>query len=217
MKRIIALLVLFFASVALHAQEGSVKPKGYYSSDFIIDSISRYITFYIPSGFGTKDTYPLMFVLHDDGENSKGVIKKYSNVIEPLADSSSCIVVYMDAVKLRWNTRIGATAASDTINDVGFTNIMLNYFVQQYFCDVQRVYIMGFNNGGLMTWRLACNMPNRIAAIAPLTANLIEAQKACTETIPFFDAKKFTSQPVKKYSAEAISNAWAFLLKQVKQ
>ena len=214
MMKIPVLFALLLTATALHAQESSVKPKGYYSSDFIIDSIPRYITFYIPAGFGTKDNYPLMFVLHDDAENAKTAIKKYSGIIEPLADSSTCIVVYMDAVKMHWNTRIGAGAAGDTINDVGFANIMINYFVQQYYCDAQRIYIMGFNNGGAMAWRMACNLPKHIAAIAPFTAALPDAQKACAETLPYFNTDKYTGTAVKKYSTEAIKDAWEFLMKQ---
>lgn len=195
------------------SQESAVQTKGYYSSNFIIDNIPRTINFYIPAGFGKKDEYPLVFVLHGEGETGTTMIKRYSSDIERLADSVSAIVIYPDAVKGHWNTRLGSHAALDTINDAGFTQIMLDYFVQRYNADGRSVYIIGFNNGGDMAWRLGCSLTKKIAAIAPFTATAANVLGSCAQNVPFFNAQKYTGQPVKKYSYSALSEAWRFLLK----
>jgi len=207
------LLTSFYTA---RGQEASVKAKGYYSSDFIIDGIPRNITFYIPAGYGNKDIYSLVFVLHDAGETGKTVIKKYGDEFERLADSSISIIVYPDAVKGRWNTHIGNTPVSDSINDVGFTNILIDYFVQRYNADAKKVLITGFYNGGDMCWRLGCEAHERIAAIAPFIASVTTAQKSCTPAMPVFSAQKYLTQPVKKFSYEALSAAWNFLLQHGK-
>jgi len=204
-------LLCFFAS-AVFAQEGAVQTKGYYNSDFIIDNIPRYINFYIPAGFGRKEEYPLVFVMHGEGESGTTLIKRYAEDIERLADSSTAIVIYPDAIKGHWNTKMSSHAATDTINDVGFTQIMLDYFVQRYNADPGRVYVIGFNSGGDMAWRLGCNIGKKIAAIAPFITSITNAQNNCTQSVPFFNAQKYTSQPVRKFSYTALNEAWNFLL-----
>lgn len=206
------LLLLLPGFYAANAQEASVKAKGYYTSDFVIDGIPRNITFYIPRGYGKNDTYPLVFVLHAEGENGKTVIKKYGDDLERLADSSGVIVIYPDAVKGRWAARIGNTRSSDSINDVGFANIMLDYFVQQYKADEKRIFVMGFYNGGDMAWRLGCEVPKKITAIAPFIPSAAAAQKSCVPAIPIFNTEQYTKQPVNKFSYGALSAAWNFLL-----
>lgn len=204
-------LLCFFTLAAL-AQEGAVQTKGYYNSDFIIDNIPRYINFYIPAGFGKKDEYPLVFVLHGEGETGTTMIKRYSGDIERLADSSTAIVIYPDAVKGHWSTRMGSHAATDTINDAGFIQIMLDYFVQRYSASPGRIYVMGFNSGGDMAWRAGCSLGKKISAIAPFITSVVNAQNSCTQSVPFFNAQTYTSQPAKKFSYSALSEAWRFLL-----
>lgn len=198
--------------LAASAQEGAVQTKGYYNSDFNIDNIPRYINFYIPAGFGKKDEYPLVFVLHGEGETGKTIIKRYADDIERLADSTTAIVIYPDAVKGHWNTKTGSHAATDTINDVGFIQIMLDYFVQRYSVNPGSVYVIGFGNGGDMAWRIGCNLGKKIAAIAPFTVPASNMQNSCQLAIPYFNAEKYATQGVKKFSYNILSQAWNFLL-----
>lgn len=193
-----------------------MQAKGLYTSDFVIDAIPRNITFYIPHNYGKYDTYALIFFLHADGETGKTIIKKYGDDIQALADSSGSIVVYPDAAKGHWSSKLGNHAATDTINDVGFLNIMIDYFIQQYKCDPDRVFAAGFYNGGEMAWRAACDMQKKIAAIAPFISSTQEAAKTCTPAV-YFNAEKFMVAPGKKFSSEALVAAFNFLLGHGKQ
>lgn len=213
-KYTLTTFLLCFITLACFAQEGAVQTKGYYNSDFVIDNIPRYINFYIPDGYGKKDEYPLVFVLHGEGETGKTIMKRYSDDIERLADSSTAIVIYPDAVKGHWNTKMGNNAAADTINDAGFIQIMLDYFIQRYNASPGMIYIMGFNSGGDMAWRVGCQVGKKVTAIAPFSASVANAQSSCAQPLPFFNAQKYTGQPVKKFSYSALSEAWNFLLQQ---
>jgi polyhydroxybutyrate depolymerase len=55
-------------------------------------------------------------------------------------------------------------AATD---DVGFVDAMLNRLIDDYPIDTSRIYATGSSNGGMMCYRLACELGHRIAAIAP--------------------------------------------------
>ncbi|HWB28024.1 MAG TPA: hypothetical protein VG738_21270 [Chitinophagaceae bacterium] len=212
-KPVVLAFIFSIAQVAVKAQENAVQPKNYYSSDFEIDGISRVISFYIPRGYGKNDTYPVVFVLHGENETGKTVVKRYGDYFERLADSAASIVVYPDGVNGHWNTKMGKKAAADTINDAGFINIMIDYFVQQYKGDPGRIFAMGFGDGGQMVWRLACNSPKRVIAIAPFIASIADAQKSCAlDSIPFFNAEKYVRQPTGKFGYQPISDAFNFLL-----
>ncbi len=213
-KKMLAVTVsMCVLQLGAYSQETAVQAQGLYSSDFVIDGIPRNITFYIPSGFGKKDTYPLVIFLHEEGESSKGALKKYGDKLQQLADSSASIVLFPDAVKGHWNSRM-ANAATDTINDVGFVDIMIDYFVQQYHCDPERVYAAGLYSGGEMAWRLGCDRPAKIAAIAPFIPSQTEAAKKCTPSsgVAIFNTEKITLQPGKKIAGSILTDAWNFLL-----
>ena len=214
-KPVLLLLVFCFFQLVSQAQESAVQAKGVYSSDFVIDGIPRNISFYIPLNYGKNDTYPLMLFLHAESETGKTVIKKYGDIIQQLADSSGCIVVYPDAVKGRWSTRIGEHAVADTINDIGFLNIMIDYFIQQYRCDPDRIFAAGFYNGGEMAWRLGCGQAKKVAAIAPFITSTQAAAKECTPNI-YFDAEKFMPPPGKKIGNEVLTTACNLLLAHAK-
>jgi poly(3-hydroxybutyrate) depolymerase len=214
-KKIVVCLCLLncaFANCA-QSQENTVRPQGIYSSNFVIDGIPRTINFYIPLHYGGNNNYPVVFFLHAEGETGKSIIKKYGETLHRLADKSSCIVVYPDAVGGHWNTKLDDHAAADTINDAGFINIMSGYFIQQYQGDAARIYAAGFYNGGSMALRLSCTAANKITAIAPFMANPQAAQKGCAPGI-YFNAEKFMPPLGKKFTTEGIEAAWKFLMGQ---
>jgi poly(3-hydroxybutyrate) depolymerase len=203
-----------FASLA-KAQESAVKPQGIYSSNFVIDGIPRNITFYIPLGYGKHENYPVVLLLHAEGETGKAMAKKYGGAVQALADSVHAIVVYPDAINGHWNTKMGSKAATDTINDAGFLSIMFDYFMQQYHGDPTRAYALGFYSGGEMAWRLGC-YSHVIAAIAPFMANVQSAAKECAP-VKYFNGSAYLPSAGKKFSNEAISAAFAFLMGVKKQ
>jgi polyhydroxybutyrate depolymerase len=54
------------------------------------------------------------------------------------------------------------------IDDVGFTNVMLDDLEKQFNIDKKRVFATGISNGAMMCYRLACELSQRITAIAPV-------------------------------------------------
>jgi polyhydroxybutyrate depolymerase len=95
--------------------------------------------------------------------------------MDVLADREGFIVVYPAGTGrfreklLTWNagSRCGS-AARDNVDDVGFTAALLEDLGARIDYDRQRVYATGFSNGAMMVYRLAVELPDRIAAIAPV-------------------------------------------------
>ncbi len=61
-------------------------------------------------------------------------------------------------------------------NDLAFFNAMLDQLDTEYSVDDSRVYATGFSDGGFMDFQLGCNLANRIAAIAPVGAEMAKSQ-----------------------------------------
>jgi polyhydroxybutyrate depolymerase len=148
----------------------------------------------MPLNWGKKDLYPLVVVLHDANSSAKNTIKSLGDIIHAEADSNDCVVLYPDAIAGHWNSKTGTSfPATDSINDAGFISIMVDFFIQQYHCDPQRLYVIGISNGGDMAKLLNCYVANKYAAIASIngdktspcqnnnTANILEVNAPVKE------------------------------------
>ena len=63
-------------------------------------------------------------------------------------------------------------ASNSNINDVGLIDALLDTLISEYSIDTNRIYATGMSNGGFMSYRLACELSDRIAAIAPVASSM---------------------------------------------
>ena len=74
---------------------------------------------------------------------------------------------------LTWNSwNCCGFARSQNIDDVAFFRALLANLWAAYRIDMRRIYATGLSNGGMMTYRLACELSDQIAAIAPVAGAL---------------------------------------------
>ncbi len=87
------------------------------------------------------------------------------------------IAIMPDARATNWND--GRPELRETADDVGFVKAMIAALgTQGQAYDPKRVFATGMSNGGHMSFRLACEMPESFAAVAPVVASLGEALSA---------------------------------------
>ncbi len=86
------------------------------------------------------------------------------------ADKEGFIVVTPDGVGNSWNagTCCGSAASSD-VDDLGFVKSLIADLSKELCIDVRRVYASGLSNGGTMSFFLACEAADTIAAIASVS------------------------------------------------
>jgi polyhydroxybutyrate depolymerase len=94
-----------------------------------------------------------------------------------LADKDGFIIVYPDGIELNWNDGRMDEEANDrahreNIDDVGFISALIDTMIIDYNIDPKRVYITGISNGAIMSYRLACELSEKIAAIAPVDGSI---------------------------------------------
>ena len=207
MKTFYLFIILSIVSFHSFCQYDSIKPQGIYSSNFIIDDRPRTITYYMPLNYGKQESYSLLIFLHDEKSNAKVNIKKYGDLIHAKADSAGCIIMYPDAVAGHWNSKI-KEGIKDSVNDVGFISIMTEFFVRQYGCDVNQVYLLGIGNGGDLCYCIHCESIYKSAVIASINAKADESSfQNCrnNKAIPILNIKSET------ITKEDISKALKFL------
>lgn len=142
-----------------------------------IGSTDRSYTLYTPKSYAPGKKLPLVYVLHGFTQTAAD-ISRYS-AFNPLADSFGFFAVYPSGISNGWNTNSGFPGGS-TADDVGFIRILTDSLIARYGIDADRVYSCGFSAGGFMSHRLACELSDRIAAIASVAGTMSDAAfKAC--------------------------------------
>jgi polyhydroxybutyrate depolymerase len=132
------------------------------------DGEERDYRLYLPEGYSQNASWPLVFNLHGFGSNAlEQEIYSQMNVI---ADTAKFLVCYANGIDNAWN--VGWTFGS-TADDVGFISNLIDTLIAEYNIDPARVYSCGMSNGGFMSYRLACELNDRIAAIASVTGSIV--------------------------------------------
>ncbi len=112
---------------------------------------------------------PLVIVLHGGGRGNTD--KMESLGFDDLADRDGFAVAYPEGINHHWNdSRVGNDAAD--VDDVGFMRALIDELVATEKIDGKRVFVTGASNGGIMAYRLGCELADRIVAIAPVIAGI---------------------------------------------
>lgn len=126
-------------------------------------SLNRTYILHVPVGYQPTDATPLILAFHGSGE-SDAQIEGYSGL-----SSLDAVIAYPEGTtgtdgKASWQ---GAPYSSGA-DDVQFVGDLLNRLRTQLCVDKDRIYATGKSNGGGFTALLACALPRRIAAFAPV-------------------------------------------------
>lgn len=165
MKFTTILSVLFLLSITVQAQQTI-------TSSISHDGLDRAYILYLPAGYeeGGAD---LPLVLNFHGYTSNANEQMFYGDFRSIADTANFIVVHPagtvdDNGNTHWNVGWGAS----TVDDIGFTAALLDSLSANYNVDQERIYSTGMSNGGFMSYELACEMSDRIAAIASVTGTM---------------------------------------------
>lgn len=121
-----------------------------------------------------------MIVLHGGLGNAKAI--EHNTSMDRIADSGQFLVAYPNGTggrfafmqdKRTWNA--GACcgpAQKNNVDDVQFIKMLIDDIERKYAIDTTRIYIVGLSNGAMMAYRLACEIPDKIAAIVSVSGTL---------------------------------------------
>lgn len=88
------------------------------------------------------------------------------------------------------------------VDDVGFVSDLIEDLAKNFPIDRKRVFATGISNGGMLSYRLACELSDKIAAIAPVAATGGITECKLKRPVPtlHFHGKKDSCIPRRPYS-----------------
>ncbi len=133
------------------------------------------------------EEYPLLFSLH--GYTSLALWNLSYTGFQSIADKEKFIVIYPQGLILNstgethWN--VGGWTIGSKSKDVDFISDLIDWTKTKYKIDLSRIYSVGMSNGGFMSYHLACNLGDRIAAIGSVTGSMTpETLESCRPNHP---------------------------------
>jgi polyhydroxybutyrate depolymerase len=150
------------------------------------DAVVRTYRVHRPSTLAAKPG--LVVVLH--GSFGGAFQAETTTGFDVEADRLGWIVVYPDGVADGWDAfGSGPTWGKHPgADDVVFIRGLIDSFKSRDNIDPDRVYITGHSRGGMMSYRLGCELSDLVAAIAPVSGNMATASGSadvpCAPTNP---------------------------------
>jgi len=135
-------------------------PSGISEQRLTSGGVERRFLVYVPPGYDGRAALPLVLEFHGSGGTPEGQLG--TSQLSTVADVASFAIVAPQALGARWNVPPDAAKP----DDVRFVGEMLDAVERQLCVDRQRVYATGFSGGGRMSSQLACDLSERVAAIA---------------------------------------------------
>lgn len=122
-----------------------------------------------------KGPTPLVMVLHGGGGSGGNMEWLTKRGFNRIADRDGAVIVYPDGIGKSWNdgrSDLKSEAVEKQVDDVGYLRALATQLAAPFAIDTKRIYATGISNGGLMSYRLACEAADVFAAVAPVAANL---------------------------------------------
>lgn len=234
----LALLVVGLTTLLSFGEEGPTKketPKaqpgplgpGDHVRKLMVGGQKRTYLVHVPKGHDPKKSAPVVLALH--GAAMNGPMMARFTGLNKKSDQAGFVVVYPSGTGagpfLAWNAG-GLTGkwARGKADDVAYVGKLLDDLGTAVKVDEKRVYACGMSNGAMMCYRLAAELSDRIAAIAPVAGTIaIEESKpkrplsvlhfhGTKDTfVPFARAKGKAPSFVKLKGVEESIRAWVKL------
>ena len=150
------------------------------------DGKVRMYRVHVPPSYRDSSAAALVFAFHGGGGDMDYMAKdEYYGLISK-SDKEGFVIVFPNGYSrfqsgklATWNAGACCGDARDkNIDDVGFVRDIITHLTRQMTIDPQRVFATGMSNGGLMSYRLACEMSDVFTAIASVagTDNTLTCQ-----------------------------------------
>ena len=109
--------------------------------------------------------------------------------LDRVASREGFVVAYPHAWLGQWSLFEGlpniALDDGRTVDDVGFIARMIARLVDEGLADAERVYLTGFSDGAIMSYKLLCTAEAPFAAAAPAAGTMYQKHRdTCAATVP---------------------------------
>jgi polyhydroxybutyrate depolymerase len=136
-----------------------------------VGELTREYILHIPPGLDNLLPVPVVFAFH--GSDTDAVYMQMTTGFNDIADKNGFLVVYPNGYGRSWNVGDYGPAFKNNVDDIAFVRQMLSDLGTIASINPKRIYAAGFSMGAIFSYRLACEMPDTFAAIAPVEGWLL--------------------------------------------
>lgn len=152
------------------ARGSSEVPSGMKEVTITSSGESHPVYYYVPASRAARPA--IVLSLHGGGRGAANFVENTKGLLS-YADREGFIAVYPDAGG-NWND--GRANFVGDPSDVTYLRAVVDWVANNLNGDRNRVYIVGASNGGTMAYKVACDDPGLVRAIAPIIASFNRTQ-----------------------------------------
>ncbi|MFN3826639.1 MAG: alpha/beta hydrolase family esterase [Micavibrio sp.] len=175
---------------------------GDYTFSFPHQGLTRYYRVHIPPQYNPAQKTPLILAFHGGGGDMNYMARDELYGLVSKADQEGTIIIFPSGYSrfpsgklATWNAgECCADARDENIDDVGFIEELIGHAHRQMSIDKNRIYAIGMSNGAMMSYRLACELPDIFAAIGAVagTDNTLSCNPSRTVSVLHIHARNDT-------------------------
>jgi polyhydroxybutyrate depolymerase len=165
-------MLLTLTFLTLMAVNADPLTPGDHTRSLEVDRRPRTYLVHVPPKYDPKKPTPVVLIFHGGASNAEQM-SRFCGLNET-ADKQGFVAAYPGGTgrlkaALTWNGgNCCGYAMQQEVDDVAFTRALLDDLEKAVNVDPKRVYATGMSNGAIMTYRLASELSDRIAAVAPV-------------------------------------------------
>lgn len=150
----------------------------------ISEGFNRTFVLHIPPANDAAEPAPLLIVFH--GTNMTGAGMQDLTVFEIFTDQHGFLIIYLDGIDGGWSIGCDCTTPDELgISDVTTIETLLSSVSSGFAIDMDRVYLAGFSQGGVIAQIAGCDLSDRIAGVASVGATtLMRVADGCALQAP---------------------------------
>ena len=148
----------------------------------------RPYTVHVPPGYSSDTPAPLLLILH--GYLATGAVESFYLNLTPATDAAGMLTVAPDGTRnalgnLSWNATDACCQGRGTsADDSAYLTALIREVEADYNVDRKRIYLVGHSNGGFMSYRMACDHADTIAALVSLEGATYADPRKCSPSVP---------------------------------
>lgn len=186
MKNLLKVMFLFVVVIGLFFLAGLIawKLADCTNGRLVSSGERREYLLYVPKSYDSANPVPLVINIHGFSQwpANQAAVSRWNE----LADEQGFIVVYPSGLGFpkRWRVSPSIDDPTQVEIEVQYFRDLIDKLSKEYAIDPERIYASGLSNGAGMALRLACSMPERIAAIGGVAGAYLVDLADCPGGVP---------------------------------
>lgn len=127
---------------------------------------------FAPPNLDRRAPPALVLVLGGVGNTAESMVG--ATQFDRQAIDGGFVVAYPEGLGQTWNAGYCCgTAAGENVDDVAFLLAVMDQVQVEYHSDPARVFVAGVSNGGMMGYRMGCQIADRVAGVGSVAGSMI--------------------------------------------